>query len=148
MQRGSPSFPGLWTSRSFEHVTPPIAILIVDDDSAGAEALSAALTIAGFRTAVAIGGDAAFETAAGWTPDIVILDLEMPVCDGFTVAKAMRGSGRFTRVPIIAHTSLQEADVIERGMAVEIDAFCRKGSSLASLLALIAHMTPAPRPRA
>jgi hypothetical protein len=61
MQRGSPSFPGLWTSRSFEHVTPPITILIGDDDSAGAEALPAALTIAGFRTAVAIGGYAALE---------------------------------------------------------------------------------------
>jgi hypothetical protein len=67
MEHGFPSFPGLWTSRSFEHVTPPITILIVDDDSAGAEALSAALTIAGFRTEVAIGGYAALETAAGWT---------------------------------------------------------------------------------
>jgi hypothetical protein len=32
-------------------------------------------------------------------------------------------------------------------MAVQIDAFCRKGSSLSSLLSLIAHMTPAPAPQ-
>jgi CheY-like chemotaxis protein len=146
MQRDSFNLPGLWATRSFEHVAPPITVLIVDDDDAGARALSAALAIEGFRTAAATGGYAV-RIHLGWTPHVVNLDLEMLECDGFAVAEAMRGSGRFARVPIIAHTSLEEVDVIERGVAVQIDAFCRKGSSLSSLLRLIAHMTPAPAPR-
>ena len=48
--------PGLWNARPFAGVTPPIAVLIVDDDSAGAEALAAALATEGFRTIVAVGG--------------------------------------------------------------------------------------------
>jgi CheY-like chemotaxis protein len=146
MKHGSVPSTGLWTTRSFEHVTTPISLLIVDDDSAGAEALSAALAIKGFRTAVANEGCAAFRLPAGLTPHVVILDLEMPVCDGFAVAEAMRRSGQFSCVPIIAHTSLEEADVIERGMAVQIDAFCRKGMPIDALLRLIAHMTSASSP--
>jgi CheY-like chemotaxis protein len=66
----------------------------------------------------------------------------MPVCDGFAVAEAMRGTNRFSAVPIIAYTSLNEADVIARGKEVQIDAFCQKGTSLRALVELIAHMTP------
>ena len=60
----------------------------------------------------------------------------------FAVASAMRGSGRFANVPIIAYTSLDEAEVIERGREAQIDAFCRKGDSIRSLLALIEHVAP------
>src|SRR5437763_17021506 len=82
---------GLWNARPFEGVTPPVAVLIVDDDSAGAEALAAALATEGFRTIVADGGYAAFRTQSAWAPHVIILDIEMPDSDGFAVASAMRG---------------------------------------------------------
>ncbi|SAK56849.1 response regulator receiver protein [Caballeronia temeraria] len=138
--------PGLWNARPFEGVTPPIAVLIVDDDSAGAEALAAALATEGFRTIVAVGGNAAFRTEPAWTPHVVTLDIEMPDRDGFAVASAMRSSNRFANVPIIAYTSLNEAEVIERGREAQIDAFCRKGHSVRSLLALIEHVAPSTVP--
>jgi PleD family two-component response regulator len=143
MPRGSSPIPGLWRIRSFQSVTPPIAVLIVDDDGASAEALSNALMLEGFSTTVVDGGCSAFRTPHSLTPHIVILDIQMPLCDGFAVAAAMRGSRRFAMVPIIAHSSLNEADVIERGKQAQIDAFCRKGSSLHCLLKLIEHMAPA-----
>jgi len=133
---------GLWNARPFEGVTPPVAVLIVDDDSAGAEALAAALATEGFRTIVADGGYAAFRTQSAWAPHVIILDMEMPDSDGFAVASAMRGSGRFANVPIIAYTSLAEAEVIYRGREAQIDAFCRKGHSIRPLLALIEHLAP------
>ncbi|WP_160147488.1 response regulator [Caballeronia pedi] len=124
-------------------MTPPVAVLIVDDDAAMAAALAAALMAYGY-TAVAVGGGlAAFEAPQAMTPHVVILDIEMPECDGFTVAKAMRGSTRFATVPIIAHTSLPEEDVIARGKAVEIDAFYRKGEPLHGLFRMIEHLAPA-----
>jgi DNA-binding response OmpR family regulator len=143
-----PAPPGLWNTRPFEGVTPPIALLIVDDDRAGAEALAAALATEGFRTIVADGGCAAFRTPPAWTPHVVILDMQMPDSDGFAVASAMRGSGRFANVPIIAYTSLNETEVIERGREAQIDAFCRKGHSIRALLALIDHLAPSTLPRA
>lgn len=142
MERGHSPIPGLWSVRSFQSVSPPIAVLIVDDDGAGAEALAAALMLEGFRTTVVEGGYSALQTPPTLTPHIVILDIQMPLCDGFAVAAAMRGSGRFAVVPIIAHSSLNEADVIERGKEVRIDGLCRKGSSLRCLLRLMEHLAP------
>jgi CheY-like chemotaxis protein len=142
MPHNVPSIPGIWSTRSFDQVNPPVAVLIVDDDSANADALAAALAIDGFRTSVAESGHAALTTPQAWTPHVVILDIEMPVCDGFAVAEAMRGSRRFAAVPIIAFTSLDESEVIERGKEVQIDAYCRKGNSLHTLLTLVEHLAP------
>lgn len=135
--------PGLWATRQFAVVDPPIAVLIVDDDEALSIALSAAFAAYGFRAFAADDGPAAFRTPQAWSPHVVVLDIEMADCDGFCVAEAMRGSNRFATVPIIAHTSLAETEIIERGKAVEIDAFYRKGASLPGLLRMIEHLAPA-----
>jgi CheY-like chemotaxis protein len=134
--------PGLWATRQFEAVHPPVAVLIVDDEASIAEALAAALTAYGFCTRIANGGVAALRSPRAWTPHVVVLDIEMPTCDGFTVAKVMRDSTRFAVVPIIAHTSLAEAEVIERGKSVDIDAFYRKGDALPGLFHMIEYLAP------
>ncbi|BAO92856.1 response regulator [Caballeronia cordobensis] len=139
---GPPSPPGLWATRQFGAVDPPIAVLIVDDDAPLSAALSAAFVAYGFRALIADDGAAAFRTPPAWLLHVVILDIEMEGCDGFAVAEAMRGSTRFATVPIIAHTSLAETEVIERGKAVEIDGFYRKGASLAGLFQMIEHVAP------
>ena len=142
MPQNVPLMPGIWSSRSFDQVNPPVVVLIVDDERATADALAAALAADGFRTSVAESGCAALTMPQAWTPHVVVLDIEMPVCDGFAVAGAMRESHRFAIVPIIAFTSLDEADVVERGKEVQIDAFCRKGNSLHTLRKLIEYLAP------
>ena len=136
------AMPGLWTDRLFDRVLPPVIVLIIDDDMAGAQALAAVLIIEGFRTTIVESGPAAFRMPLATTPHVVILDMEMPACDGFAVASAMRESSRFANTPIIAHTSLAEAEVEERGRQAQIDAFCRKGISIRPLLDLIEHVAP------
>ncbi|KXV10676.1 hypothetical protein CR51_08635 [Caballeronia megalochromosomata] len=126
MPYSATSMPGLWSTRDFETVMPPVAVLVVDDDAALADALAAAFMAYGCCALVAAGGLAALAIPESWVPHVVILDIEMPVCDGFSVAKAMRGSTRFATVPIIAHSSLAEAEVVDRGIEVKIDAFYRK----------------------
>ena len=142
MPRNALQMSGLWTTRRFDGVTPPVCVLIVDDDDAMSAALEAALVTYGFRASVANGGVCAVSTPKVSTPHVVVLDIEMGECDGFTVAGAMRDSSRFATIPIIAHTSLPEAEVVERGRQVEIDAFHRKGSSLLSLFRLIEYLAP------
>lgn len=142
MQPGSPLPHGLWNVRTFASVTPPVAVLIVDDDWPGAEALAAVLALEGFRTDVVDGGRLALRAPPVPAPHIVILDLEMPICDGFTVAAAMRRITEYSVVPIIAYSSLDEAEVIERGKEAQIDGFCRKGDALNCLFKLIDYMAP------
>ncbi|WP_250475085.1 response regulator [Caballeronia sp. GAFFF1] len=142
MMKDSSFPPGLWTTRQFGPVDPPIAVLIVDDDEMLLAALSEACTAYGLRTFTANDGAAAFRMPEAWLLHVVILDIEMDDCDGFAVAEAMRGSTRFATVPIIVHTSLTETELIERGKALEIDGFYRKGASLAGLFKMIEHVAP------
>ncbi|KDR25518.1 MULTISPECIES: response regulator [Caballeronia] len=121
---------------------PPVAVLLVDDDAAVAEALAAALIAYGCRALVAPGGWAALAITESWVPQVVVLDIEMPDIDGFAVARAMRGSTRFATVPILAHSSLAEAEIVERGVDVGIDAFYRKGESLHGLFQMIEYLAP------
>ncbi|WP_062641521.1 response regulator [Caballeronia arationis] len=146
MHAGHRRFHQLWTTRAFELVEPPVTALIVDDDDALAEALAQALAAGGLQATTALGGGAAIRATQHWTPHIVVLDIQMPGCDGFQVARAFRTSPRLVLVPIIAHTSLAEREIIERGKAAGIDAYCRKGNSPRALLRLIAHLTPTPPP--
>jgi CheY-like chemotaxis protein len=132
----------LWTTRSFDFVEPPILALVVDDDSALAEALAQVLIAGGLRPTTVLGGAAALRATQHWTPHIVVLDIQMPSCDGFQVAQAFRTSPRLALVPIIAYTSLTEREIIERGKAAGIDAYCRKGSSPHALLRLISQLAP------
>jgi CheY-like chemotaxis protein len=137
--------PGLWASRSFDAVDPPVAVLVIDDDEALGTALAAALYAYGCRAYLVEGGMAAFQISQAWTPHVIVLDIEMSDCDGFTVAEAMRGTTRFSSVPIVAHTSLPEDEVIDKGKAVETDAFYRKGAPLHGLFRMIEHLAPSRR---
>ena len=132
MPHNAPSIPGIWSTRSFDQVNPPVAVLIVDDDSANADALAAAFTFDGFRTQRCGEWPCSAYDAPGLGTACRYSRYRNAVCDGFAVAEAMRGSRRFAAVPIIAFTSLDESEVIERGKEVQIDAYCRKGNSLHS----------------
>ncbi|WP_372492496.1 response regulator [Caballeronia zhejiangensis] len=84
--------PGLWATRDFDAVTPPIAVLIVDDDAAIADALAVALMAYGYRALVANRGEAALQVSQAWASHVVVLEIKMAPRDGFSVAEALRGS--------------------------------------------------------
>ncbi|MFM0327563.1 response regulator [Caballeronia glebae] len=140
MQR-SPSF-HLWTNRRFDTVEPPVQVLIVDDDRNVADALGHALESGGMTVTIAYDGAEAIRSVQRLTPHVVILDIQMPDTDGFKVARALRTWRRFDPIPIIAHTSLPEREIVDRARAVLMDAYCRKGKSVKSLLKLIEVVAP------
>ena len=124
---------------------PPIDILLVDDDPRNLAALEAILSDRGYRLLRAEDADRALRMLLDHDVAAIVLDIQMPSCDGFQVARAFRTSPRLGLVPIIAHTSLAEREIIERGKAAGIDAYCRKGDSPRVLLRLIAHLAPTGR---
>lgn len=69
--------PGLWASRSFDAVDPPVAVLVIDDDEALGTAPAAALYAYGCRAYLVEGGMAAFQISQAWTPRVIVLDIEM-----------------------------------------------------------------------
>ena len=76
-------------------------ILVVDDDDDFREALSEVLTGAGYPVQQAENGEVALARAAEEAPGIVLLDLKMPVLDGWGVMERMRGDARSAGIPIL-----------------------------------------------
>jgi DNA-binding response OmpR family regulator len=82
-------------------MTPGQYILVVDDDNDFREALCEVLTEAGYPVQQAENGEVALRRVADEAPGIVLLDLKMPVLDGWGVMERMRGDARSSAIPIL-----------------------------------------------
>ena len=82
-------------------MTPGEYILVVDDDRDFREALSEVLTDAGYPVQQAENGEVALQRVAEEAPGIVLLDLKMPVLDGWGVMERMRSDARSSAIPIL-----------------------------------------------
>jgi CheY-like chemotaxis protein len=82
-------------------MTPGQYILVVDDDDDFREALSEVLTEAGYPVQQAENGEVALQKTAEEAPGMVLLDLKMPVLDGWGVMERMRNDSRSSAVPIL-----------------------------------------------
>ena len=82
-------------------------VLVVDDDPSILDTVSSILTSEGFQVMAANGGQQALGLLSSWHPTLVLLDMRMPIMDGWAVASAMRESG--SRVPIVVMTAAESA---------------------------------------
>lgn len=82
-------------------MTPGQYILVVDDDDDFRETLSEVLSEAGYSVQQAENGEVALQAASQEQPGIVLLDLKMPVLDGWGVMERMRKEPRTASVPIL-----------------------------------------------
>jgi signal transduction histidine kinase/CheY-like chemotaxis protein len=86
-------------------------VLVVDDNEHGAELLGDSLRALGYTVGVAFDGPTALQTVRTFVPDLVLLDLGLPVMDGFEVAERLRADCGLHDVPLIAVTGYaQEVD--------------------------------------
>ena len=65
-------------------------VLVVDDDASIRELLSTVLEDDGYEVVPAANGEDALAVCSRWRPDVIVLDLMMPVMDGWTFAKRLR----------------------------------------------------------
>jgi two-component system chemotaxis response regulator CheY len=82
-------------------------VLVVDDDAAIRETVSTALDLEGYEVSTAADGALALEAVERVRPCLVLLDMRMPVLDGWGVAAALRARG--VRVPIAVMTAAADA---------------------------------------
>jgi CheY-like chemotaxis protein len=82
-------------------MTPGQYILVVDDDDDFREALSEVLTDAGYPVQQAENGEVALSRAAAESPGMVLLDLKMPVLDGWGVMERMRADPKSAAIHIL-----------------------------------------------
>jgi CheY-like chemotaxis protein len=93
-------------------MTEPLRILVADDNEDAAEALGLLLGFHGHEVRLARDGREALDAACAWEPDAVLLDLEMPVMNGFVAAQAIREQ---TEVPVLVALSGWGGEEVEQG---------------------------------
>lgn len=89
-------------------------VLVVDDDPAIRLICSTWLSLDGYEVLEAADGQDALQLALTEAPDIVLLDLSLPVLDGFGVAAALQADERTREVPLVVLTAEVDPNVSER----------------------------------
>ncbi|MBN9211487.1 MAG: DNA-binding response regulator [Microbacterium sp. 71-36] len=110
-------------------------VLLVDDDEEIRAMLESTLTFSGFDTVLADGALAAMEAISSSSPDVVVLDVMMPVMDGFELARLIRA--RDARIPIIFLSARDGVDDRVRGLRLGGDDYLVKPFTAIELIARI-----------
>ncbi len=115
-------------------------VLVAEDNVVNQMVIRALLESAGIEVEVVDNGLECVERITSIQPDIVLMDCQMPVCDGYTATSRLRAAG--WTLPIIAVTASVAAEVEERCRAAGMSGFLPKPVSRAGLLQLIADHAP------
>lgn len=119
-------------------------VLVVDDDPDILEAICEILAMEGYRVAQARHGAEALARVAAERPDLILLDLMMPVMDGAAFAEALRARHPGAGIPVLVISADASPD---RAEGLEATAFLAKPFDLETLLAQVAAATGGPPPR-
>lgn len=114
------------------------SILVVDDTAICREPIVAVLRQEGYDARGAAGGKAALESLASRRPDLLLLDLQMPELDGWTVLRAIRKAGGFDDLPVILLTASVDRHYVVRARQLGVQDYLLKSQfSLPEMLARV-----------
>jgi two-component system cell cycle response regulator DivK len=88
----------------------------VDDHDDARELLAVIVEASGYRVATAANGREAVERARQTRPDVIIMDLFMPVMDGYEAARALKSDPALASVPILAYTARSSPSDMDGGL--------------------------------
>ncbi len=112
-------------------------VLLVEDHEELWDFLSRRLRRRGFEVVLAHDGQRAVEQVSAEQPDVVLLDMDLPVMDGWTVARTLRGNQATASVPIIALTAHAMAGDRAKALSAGCDDYHPKPVDLPKLLVQI-----------
>jgi two-component system sensor histidine kinase/response regulator len=117
-----------------------VSVLVAEDNPVNREAAAEMLAVEGYQVHTVCNGREAVEAVAGQTFDVVFMDCQMPVMDGFTATAAIRDRERdlkLPRVPIVALTAHAIAGDRERCLAHDMDDYLSKPFRQSQLIAVV-----------
>ncbi len=123
-------------------------ILVADDDATSRALMVGALNREGFMTVEACDGIEALEQFERQGADLVMMDVDMPRCDGFEVCSALRGSAAGASVPIMMVTGRDDSASIDRAYELGATDFIAKPVSWGTVGHRIRYLLRAARLRA
>ncbi|SLN59690.1 response regulator [Oceanibacterium hippocampi] len=123
------------------------AVLVVDDVDLNRKLADIQLTKLGHRVAVAADGDEAIAHLAGHRPDLVLLDIQMPKRDGFSVAREIRRMPGGDSLPIVAMTAHTGPEYEQRCLEAGMDGVLTKPFHLEQLRDVVVRWARGRAPR-
>ncbi len=112
-------------------------VLLADDQTELLLLMKETVEAAGFEVFIASDGQEALKVTFETHPDIVVLDYNMPIKDGLTVARNLKDNPLFAHIPIIICTAVSEKDTKIKGLSMGIDDYLIKPVDTDELVARI-----------
>ncbi|MBE0648191.1 MAG: hybrid sensor histidine kinase/response regulator [Bacteroidales bacterium] len=114
-----------------------LKVLVVDDNDSNIATLKGLLKYEGYTILTATNGAMALELAESASPDLILLDIKMPVMDGFEVCRRLKSSKETFQIPIIFLTVLSQTSDIVKGLEMGAEDYVSKPFKPAELLARV-----------
>lgn len=123
-------------------------LLLVEDNEINRDMLSRRLVRRGYEVAIAIDGAQGVEMARTETPDLVLMDLSLPVIDGWEATRLIKASRKTGHLPVIGLTAHAMAGDREKALEAGCDDYDTKPIELERLLKKVEALLQAKRPPA
>jgi CheY-like chemotaxis protein len=117
-------------------------ILLIEDNEMNRDMLARRLTRRGFEIEIAVDGAEGLARCTANPPDLVIMDLGLPVMDGWEATRQIKAAPATRHIPIVALTAHAMGDEEERARAAGCDDFDTKPVELSRLLGKILALLP------
>jgi len=122
-----------------------VKILYVEDNEDNIYVLKNRLTRSGFAVVVAMDGEQGVAMASSERPDLIIMDLSLPVLDGWEATRRLKATPETRDIPVVALSAHAMAGDREKALAAGCDDFDSKPVELPRLLGKIRALLPEER---
>ncbi len=119
----------------FHNVMPKI--LLVEDNEMNRDMLSRRLERKGYQVVLAVDGQSGVEIAQAERPDLVLMDMSLPVLDGWEATRRLKADAATQRIPVIALTAHAMSSDREKALEAGCDDYDTKPVELPRLLGKI-----------
>ncbi|MDP6572310.1 MAG: response regulator [Rhodospirillales bacterium] len=109
-------------------------ILLVEDNEMNRDMLSRRLTRKGYDVIVALDGASGLDMAASEDPDLILMDMSLPIMDGWEATRKIKASAETQAIPVIALTAHAMAEDRDKALEAGCDDYDTKPVELARLL--------------
>ena len=114
-------------------------VLVVEDNEKNMKLFRDVLVAAGYRTLEATTGEEAVAVATEHSPDLVLMDIQLPDIDGVEALGRLRADGRTASLPVLALTAQAMEGDRERFLAAGFDGYLSKPVNVGDLVATVAR---------
>jgi len=115
-------------------------ILLIEDNEMNRDMLSRRLTRRGYEVTIAIDGRQGVDMAASDKPDLILMDMSLPIMDGWDATRHLKAQPKTQAIPVIALTAHAMASDREKAMEAGCDDYDTKPVELPRLLEKIERL--------